>query len=95
MLFCLLLENKKAIKDTILLNIRNLFENEEENYYRPVRVNNFWSNNYIKYESNGDRNKGLSIEGFLNKIRPHLKDIINKLKKSDSWKIQQMTLFIL
>ena len=25
---------------------------------------------------------------YLNKIRPYLKDIINKLKKSDSWKIQ-------
>ena len=27
---------------------------------KPVRVNNFWSNNYIEYESNGDMNKTLS-----------------------------------
>ena len=35
----------KAIRDTILRNIKNLFEHEEEevNYYKPVRVSNFWS----------------------------------------------------
>ena len=47
---------------------------------KPVRINNFWSNNYVEYVSNGDRNKALSIEEYLNKIRPHLKDIINNLK---------------
>ena len=35
-----------------------------------------------------DRNKTLSVEEYLNKIRPYLKDIINSLKKSDTWKIQ-------
>ena len=46
----------------MLRDIKNLFEHEkeEENYYKPVRVSNFWSNNYIKYESNGDENKTLS-----------------------------------
>ena len=39
-------------------NIRILFEQEKEgDYYEPKRVNNFWKNNYIKYESNGDKNK--------------------------------------
>ena len=51
-------------------------------------MSNFWSNNYIEYESNGDRNKTLSVEEYLNKIRPYLKEIINNLKKSDTWKIQ-------
>ena len=79
----------KSIKDRVLRNIKNLFEHEkeEENYYKPVRVSNFWSNNYIEYKSNGDRNKTLSVEEYLNKIRPYLKDIINNLKKSDTWKI--------
>ena len=57
---------------------------EEQNYLKSVTVNNFWSNNYIEYESNGDRNKTLSAEEYLDKIRPYLKDIINKLKKSDT-----------
>ena len=73
-----------------LENIKNLFEyeKEEENYNKPVRVNNFLSNNYIECESNGDRNKTLSVEENLYKIRPYLRDIINVLKQSDTWKIQ-------
>ena len=43
---------------------------------------------FFKYERNGDRNKTLSNEEHLNKIRPHLKYIKNDLKKSDTWKIQ-------
>ena len=57
-------------------------------YYKLVRVINFWSNNYIEYENNSNRNKTLSLEEYLNKIRPYLKDIINNLKKSDKQKIQ-------
>ena len=59
---------------------------EEENYCKLVRVSNIWSNNYIEYESKGDRNKRLSVEEYLNKIRSYFKDI-NNLKKSDMWKI--------
>ena len=68
--------------------MRNLFQHEEEDYYKPVKVGNFWSNNYIEYESNADRNKMLSIEEYLNKIRLYLRDIINDLKRHDAWKIQ-------
>ena len=34
-------------------------------------VGNFYSDNYIEYESNGNRNKTLSIEEYLNIIRPY------------------------
>ena len=54
---------KKEIKYRILKDFRNLFEHgEEENYYKTVRVSSFWSNNYIEYESSGDRKKTLSIK---------------------------------
>ena len=67
----------KAIEDKILRDITNLAEHEkeEENYYKPVRGNNLWSNNYIWYESNGSRNKTLSVEEYLNKTRQYLEDI--------------------
>ena len=82
----------KVIKDRI---IKNHFEHEEEeiiiNYYKPVRVSNFWSSNYIEYESNSDRNKTLSVEEYFLKIRPYFKVIINNLKKSDTWEIQLTT----
>ena len=57
-------------------NIRNLFEHKED-YYKPVRAENFWSNIYIEYESNIDRNKTLSVKEYLNKIRPYLENLIH------------------
>ena len=39
-------------------------------------------------ESRHDKNKTLSVEEYLNKIRPYLKDITNYLKKYHTWKIQ-------
>ena len=64
-------------------DVKSLLEHEKKNYYKPERVSNFWSNNYIEYESSCDRNKTLSVEEYLNKIRPYLKDI-NNLKKTDA-----------
>ena len=61
---------------------------KKKNYYKPIRVNNFWSNNYTEYKRNSNRNKTLSVEEYLDKIRPYLRDIINDLKQSDTWKVQ-------
>ena len=38
----------KGINNIVLRYVNNLpeNENEEENYYKPVRVNHFWRNNY-------------------------------------------------
>ena len=53
----------KGIKDIVLSNIEDLSEceKEEENYYKPIRVNNFWSNNYIEYKTNGNKVKWNTI----------------------------------
>ena len=77
-------KENEAIKGKIIRDIRNLFEHEKGDYYKPVRVHNFCSNNYIEYESNGDKNKMLSVEQYPNKIRPYSTDIINDLKKFDT-----------
>ena len=55
---------------------------------KPKTVNNFWNNNYIEYESNGDKNRNLSLGEYLNKIKPYLRNIIIDLQNSDTWKIQ-------
>ena len=52
-------ELKKDIRDKIR-DIRNLFEHEEEHYYKPVRVGNFRSNNYIDYKSKGNKKNTIS-----------------------------------
>ena len=54
--------------------------------YKPERVSNFWNNNYVEYESNGNRNRNLSLEEYLNKSKPYLRDIIIDLQESDTWK---------
>ena len=52
----------RAIESKIIRDIKNLFQQKEEDYYKPVREGNFYSNNYIDNESNGDRGKILSIK---------------------------------
>ena len=82
-------QNEKLIKDGTKRDIRIIFEQEkEEDYYEPKKVNKFWNNNYIKYESNGDKNKNLSLGEYLNKIETYLENIMINLQNFDTWKIQ-------
>ena len=73
--------NERLIKDKIIRDIRTHFEQEEEDYYKPERVSSFWNNNYIEYESNGDKNNNLLLDEYLNKIKPYLRDIVKVLTK--------------
>ena len=52
-----------------------------------VKVGIFRNNNYIEYESSGDRNKVLQVQEYFNEIKPYLKDIINNIKQFDTCKI--------
>ena len=76
----------KASKHRILWDIKNHFEHEkeEENNYKPVRLSNFWCNEYIEYEYNDDSNKTLPVDKFFNNIRPYLQGIAKNFKKSDT-----------
>ena len=58
----------KTIKDRINRIIRDVrvLSEQENDYYKLIRVGNFWSNNYIVYESNGDKNK----KNTLMKLNP-------------------------
>ena len=89
--------SERLFKDRKIRDIRRLFEQEEEDYYKPKRVNNFSNNNYIEYDSNGDKNGMLSLDRYINKIEPYLRNIIIDLQSSYTWKIQltmQLTLFL-
>ena len=46
------------------------------------------NNNYIEYESNGDKDKVLSVREYLDMIRQYLSDIINDHKTQGEWKVQ-------
>ena len=57
-----------------------------EDYYKPIIVNSAFNNNYIQYESKGD--KILTIEEYLSMIEPYFVDMINDYKNKGEWKIK-------
>ena len=72
----------KGIKD-----IKHLFKPSiDKDYYKPVLVKSGYNNNFVQYESKGD--KILSIQEYLALIEKYLKKIINQYKKEGEWKIQ-------
>ena len=83
-------EKSKQIENNIVKDVRNIFRLKEEINDTAIKYirKKYWSNNYIEYESNGDKSKTLSIEEYLNKIRLYLRHVINNLKKFDMWNIQ-------
>ena len=61
-------------------DIRYLFnEITKEDYYEPVEIKTVFNSNYIEYEIRRDNNDNLSLEEYLNIIRPYLRS---------EWKIQ-------
>ena len=76
--FFKLKKENKAIKTTIIIiiitiiiiirDISNLLELEIKDYYEPIKVNNFYSNNYVVYKGNGDGNKNCWLKNILIKL---------------------------
>ena len=54
---------------------------------KEIKKSNVFSNNYIEYKSNEDKNKTFSIKDYLDEIKPYLSDIINNKKIQGEWKI--------
>ena len=50
------------MNDRLLRYIRTLYESDEEDYYKLIRTGNAFSSNYNEYESNGVKDKTLSIK---------------------------------
>ena len=69
-------------------DIENLFVKvDEEDYYKPILVKSSFKKNYVVYESRGDKERYLSVEQYLDGIKPYLRDLINSHKNKE-WKIQ-------
>ena len=74
----------RGIKD-----ISDLFDlSVSEDYYKPIIVKSVFNNNYMQYESKGDKDKILTIREYFDMIRPYLVDMINDHKTQSEWKIQ-------
>ena len=72
------------IEDKMIRDISTLFE-QEKDYHEPRRVGNFWNNYYFE---DGCKNGDLSLDEYVSKIEPYLRNIIINLQNSDAWKIQ-------
>ena len=59
----------------MIRDVGTLFE-QEEDYYEAKRVTNFRIDYCIEYKSNDNKNNNLSLDEYLNKIKPYLKDIM-------------------
>ena len=68
--------------------MKDLFDlSIDEDYYKPIITKGAFNNNYIQYESKGDKGKNLSIKKYLNMIGPYLSDIINDHKAQGKLRI--------
>ena len=45
-----------------------------------MKIISAFDNNFVGYESNGDKDKALSIGEYLIETKPYLSDMINDLK---------------
>ena len=65
---------------------------DDHDYYKPILVESSFKKNNKYYESRGDKDKKLSVEQYLDMIKPYLSDLINENKTiktgSNEWKIQ-------
>ena len=61
---------RNVIEYNIIKDIRNLFRLKKKTNVIIGKITNgiAFSNNCIEYETNGDKNKTLSIEEYLNKL---------------------------
>ena len=68
-------------------NIKDLFKPSiDKDHYKAVLVKSGYNNNYVQYESKGD--KILSIQEYLSLIEKYLRKLINQYKNDGEWKIQ-------
>ena len=64
-------------------SIRTLFKEFDRDYYKPIGTDDGFDgrrNNYIEYESRGDRLENFSPKEYLDMIRPYFRDLINDHK---------------
>ena len=58
----------------------------DKDYYKPILVKSGYNNNYVQYESTGD--KILTLKEYLDLIEKYLRKLINYYKNKGAWKVQ-------
>ena len=73
------------VKEKMIKLFEAKIDNNIPNGYKPKKIASAFDDNYIKYKIKGDEK--LSIEQYLENVRPYLHDMIDNLKISGEWKI--------
>ena len=71
-------KENEVIKDRIIRDIRNVFE-QEEDYHKPVRVGAFFRNNYVKHKGNGNKTRPYQSKNSLKNKNLKIISIISKI----------------
>ena len=71
----------------ITYGLNYLFIEKNEDPYEPIEIKSAFDGSYIQYKSIGDRDANLSLDEYLNIIRPYLRDMIDDHKARGEWKI--------
>ena len=58
----------------------------DKDHYKPILVKSGYNNNYIQYESKGD--KILTLKEYLALIEQYLRELIDYYKNKGEWKLQ-------
>ena len=77
---------KSKYKQNYLYGLEQLLNDDV--YYKPIEVKNCFKGNYVKCESNGDKDRSSSITLYFLKVEPFLYDLIDFYKTISEWKIQ-------
>ena len=60
----------------------------KKDVYKPIEISGAFSDNFVEYKSDSKKDKSISIASYLNKIRKHLRKMIDDKKKIGEWKTQ-------
>ena len=60
--------NNKDLDYKRIIEIENVFDKIDEDYYKPIKTKSAFNDNHIEYESRGDKDTNLSLKDYLNII---------------------------
>ena len=77
-------------------DIAKLYNNFDNEYYKPMLTSSAFNNNHTEYEIRGDKNKNFTLNQYIIKIKPHIINLINQKWNStnDEQKIQLIIVIV-
>ena len=78
------IRKENSDEDKILRDFDFIFDPGKD-HHEPKKTASAFNNNYIQYESMGDKDENLSVKEYIDAIRSYLSDIINNHKTQGEW----------